>query len=152
MMRQDSVEQIGSIVCAMMERCDEIVERAADRKMCNFFLPRESRKRVDLVLSFVAALAQAPSMAPIVGLQPLFARLQDRVQAANAAVTSSLPPNCRSLITCISSGERFFLNLLLRGDSTALVLAKLLRPLALPLRQLFLLFAKKLHEQLTVGC
>ena len=39
-----------------------------------------------------------------------------------------------------------------RGDSTVLRLAKLARPLSVPLRQIFLLCSQKLHEQLTVGC
>lgn len=152
MTREEAYGEIGSIAEAMIAHCDEIADRGTSGKVCNLFLPREARKRVDLVLAFIAALAQAPSMALILELQPLLTDLQERVRAANAAVMSHLPPNCRSLITCISSGEQFFLNLLLRGDSTALVLAKLLRPLAIPLRQLFLIFAKKLHEQLTVGC
>ena len=35
-----------------------------------------------------------------------------------------------------------------RGDSTVLRLAKLARPLSVPLRQLILLCSQKLHEQL----
>ena len=152
MTREETVDQIGIIAKAMMARCDEIAGHGAEQKVCNMFLPHEARKRVDLVLAFIAVLAQAPSMAPIADAHPVLADLQRHLQLANAAVADCLPLNCRNLITCISSGEQFFLNLLLRCDSTALRLAKLAHPFSVPLRQLFLLCSQKLHEQLTVGC
>ena len=131
---QESVVKITSVVDKMIVRCDEIAACAQDRnkKACNIFTPNESRKTAQLCLAFVAALAEASSMA--------------------AVVASALPKNCRCLITCVASGEQFILNLLLRGDSTALRFAKLARPLSVPLRQLILLCSQKLHEQLTVGC
>lgn len=152
MTREETVDQIRIIAKAMMVRCDEIAGHGAERKVCNMFLPHEARKRVDLILAFIAVLAQSPSMAPIADAQPMLVDLQRHLQLANAAVVNCLPLTCRNLIACISSGEQFFLNLLLRGDSTAIRLAKLAHPLSIPLRQLFLLCSQKLHEQLTVGC
>ena len=106
----------------------------------------------DTVAIITDMLAEASSMAAVVASRPALELLAEHVQRANDAIASALPRNCRSLITCISSGEQFVLNLLLRGDSTALRLAKLARPLSVPLRQLILLCSQKLHEQLTVGC
>lgn len=148
---QNRVDQIEGIVCAMIARCDEIASCETGGKMCNMFLPREARKTVDLVLNFIAMVAQAPSMASIAELQVPLIDLQERARIANVAVANCLPSNCCSLIACISSGEQFYLNLLLRGDSAALSIARILRPLAIPVRQLILIFAKKLQEQLTVG-
>ena len=151
---QESVVKITSVVDKMIVRCDEIAACAQDRnkKACNLFAPREARKTAQLCLDFVAALAEASSMAAVVASRPALELLADHAQCANDAIASALPRNCRSLITCISSGEQFVLNLLLRGDSTSLRLAKLARPLSVPLRQLILLCSQKLHEQLTVGC
>ena len=151
---QESVIRIESVVDDLIARSDEIAACASHdgAKLCNLFVPREARKTVDLCLAFIAALAEASSMAAVVASHPALEALADRVKLANDAIASALPTNCRSLITCISSGEQFVFNLLLRGDSTALRLAKLARPLSVPLRQLFLLCSQKLHEQLTVGC
>ena len=153
-MMEESVVRIGAVVDKMIARCDEIAACAQDRgkKLCNLFTPREARKTAELCLAFIAAIAGASSMAAVVAARPALEVLADRAQCANDAIASALPKNCRSLITCISSGEQFVLNLLLRGDSTALRLAKLARPLTVPLRQLILLCSQKLHEQLTVGC
>ena len=153
-MMQESVVKITSVVDRMIERCDEIAACAQDRnkKACNLFAPREARKTADLCLAFVAALAEASSMAAIGASAPALEVLADHTQRANDAIASRLPRNCRSLLTCVASGEQFILNLLLRGDSTALRLAKLARPLSVPLRQLILICSQKLHEQLTVGC
>ena len=152
--QQESVIRIESVVDRMIARSDEIAACAqhGGKKVCNLFAPREARKTAELMLGFIAVLAEASSMAAVVASRPALELLADHAQAANDAIASALPKNCRSLITCISSGEQFVLNLLLRGDSTALRLAKLARPLSVPLRQLFLLCSQKLHEQLTVGC
>ena len=151
---QESMARIGLVVDKLIARSDEIAACATDRgrKVCNLFTPNESRKTAQLCLDFIAALAEASSMAAVVASRPALEALADHAQRANDAIASALPKNCRSLITCISSGEQFVLNLLLRGDSTALRLAKLARPLSVPLRQFFLLCSQKLHEQLTVGC
>ena len=146
--------RIGSIVDRLIARSDEIADSARPRgaQLCNLFTPHESRKTAQLCLDFIAALAEASSMAAVVESAPALEALADHAQRANDAIASALPKNCRALITCISSGEQFILNLLLRGDSTALRLAKLARPLSVPLRQLILICFQKLHEQLTVGC
>ena len=151
---EESVIRIRLVVDSLIARCDEIAAcaRHDGKKVCNLFAPREARKTADLCLAFNAALADASSMAAVLASAPALEALADHARAANDAIASALPKNCRSLITCISSGEQFILNLLLRGDSTALRLAKLARPLPVPLRQLFLLCSQKLHEQLTVGC
>ena len=151
---QESVARITSVVDRMIARCDEIAACAQDRgkKACNIFTPREARKTADLCLAVVAAIAGASSMAAIVASAPALEALAEHAQAANDFVAARLPKNCRSLITCVASGEQFILNLLLRGDSAALALAKIAHHMALPLRQIFLLCAQKLHEQLTVGC
>ena len=151
---QESVARIEQAVDKLIVRCDEIADSAkgSGKKLCNFFAPREARKTADLCLVFNAAIAEASSMAAVLAATPALEALADRARSANDTIASALPKNCRSLITCISSGEQFILNLLLRGDSTALRFAKLARPLSVPLRQLFLLCSQKLHEQLTVGC
>ena len=151
---QESVTRVEQSVDKLIVRCDEIADSAkgGGKKLCNFFAPREARKTADLCLAFNAALAEASSMAAVVASAPALEVLADHAQRANDAIASALPRNCRSLITCLSSGEQFILNLLLRGDSTALRFAKLARPLSVPLRQLLLLCSQKLHEQLTVGC
>ena len=151
---QESVDKITLVVDRMIARCDEIAACAQDRgkKACNIFTPREARKTADLCLAFIAAIAGASSMAAVVASAPVLEALAEHAQAANDFVAARLPKNCRSLITCIASGEQFILNLLLRGDSTALALAKIAHHMALPLRQVFLLCSQKLHEQLTVGC
>ena len=151
---QESVIRITSVVDKMIVRCDEIAACAQDRnkKACNLFAPREARKTAQLCLAFVAAIATASSMSAIAASAPALEVLADHAQSANDAIASHLPKNCRALITCIASGEQFILNLLLRGDSTALRLAKIAHHMALPLRQIFLLCSQKLHEQLTVGC
>ena len=151
---QESVARIEQAVDKLIVRCDEIADSAkgSGKKLCNFFAPREARMTVERCLAFNAALADASSMAAVLAATPALEALADRARAANDAIASALPKNCRSLITCISSGEQFILNLLLRGDSTALRFAKLARPLSVPLRQLILLCSQKLHEQLTVGC
>ena len=151
---QESMARIGLVVDGLIARSDEIAAcaRHDGKKVCNLFAPREARKTAELMLGFIAAIAEASSMAAVVACAPALEALVEHAQAANDAIASALPKNCRSLITCISSGEQFVLNLLLRGDSTALRLAKLARPLSVPLRQLILLCFQKLHEQLTVGC
>ena len=151
---QESVVKITSVVDRMIARCDAIADCAQNhgKKACNIFTPNESRKTAQLCLDFVAAIAGASSMAAVVASHLALEALAEHAQAANDAIASRLPKNCRSLITCVASGEQFILNLLLRGDSTALKFAKLARPLSVPLRQLFLLCSQKLHEQLTVGC
>ena len=151
---QESVTRITSVVDKMIARCDEIANcaRRDGKKVCNLFAPREARKTADLCLAFVAAIAGASSMAAVVASRPALEALAEHAQTANEAIASALPKNCRSLITCVASGEQFILNLLLRGDSTALALAKIAHHMALPLRQIFLLCSQKLHEQLTVGC
>ena len=151
---QESVVKITSVVDKMIVRCDEIAAcaRHDGKKVCNLFAPREARKTADLCLAFIAALAEASSMAAVVVSRPALEVLADHAQRANDAIASALPKNCRSLITCVASGEQFILKLLLRGDSTALRLAKLARPLSVPLRQLFLICFQKLHDNLTVGC
>ena len=151
---QESVARIEQAVDKLIVRCDEIADGAkgGGKKVCNFFAPREARKTADLCLAFNAALADASSMAAVLASAPALEALADRARSANDTIASALPTNCRSLITCIASGEQFILNLLLRGDSTALRFAKLARPLSVPLRQLILLCSQKLHEQLTVGC
>ena len=151
---QESVIRIGSVVDKLIARSDEIAACASHdgKKVCNLFAPREARKTAELMLGFIAALAEASSMAAVVASRPALELLADHAQCANDAIASALPKNCRSLITCVSSGEQFILNLLLRGDSTALALAKIAHHMALPLRQIFLLCSQKLHEQLTVGC
>ena len=154
MQKEEAIARIGLAVDKLIMRSDEIAAcaKGQGKKPCNLFVPREARKTVQLCLDFVAVIASAPSMAAVVASAPALEALADHAQQANDAIASALPRNCRSLITCISSGEQFVLNLLLRGDSTALRLAKLARPLSVPLRQLFLLCSQKLHEQLTVGC
>ena len=151
---QESVARIGSVVEAMVARCDEITACAQDDgcKVCNLFLPRESRKTIQLCLDFTAAIATASSMSAIAMARPALATLADRAAAANNAIAAQLPRDSRNLIACISAGEQFILNLLLRGDSTALALAKIAHHLSLPLKQILLLCSQKLHEQLTVGC
>ena len=151
---EESVDKITLVVDKMIARCDEIAACAQDRgkKACNIFMPREARKTADLCLAFVAAIAGASSMAAVVASAPALEALADRARSANDTIASALPKNCRSLITCVASGEQFILNLLLRGDSTVLALAKIAHHMALPLRQIFLLCSQKLHEQLTVGC
>ena len=151
---QESVARIEKAVDKLIMRCDEIADSAkgSGKKLCNFFAPREARKTADICLVFNAAIAEASSMAAVLAATPALEALADRARAANDAIASALPKNCRSLITCIASGEQFVLNLLLRGDSTALALAKIAHHMALPLRQIFLLCSQKLHEQLTVGC
>ena len=151
---QESVARITSVVDRMIARCDEIAACAQDRgkKACNIFTPREARKTADLCLAFVAAIAGASSMAAIVASAPALEALAEHAQAANDFVAARLPKNCRSLITCVASGEQFILNLLLRGDSAALRLAKIAHHLTLPLKQVLLICFQKLHEQLTVGC
>ena len=154
MQKEEAIARIGLAVDKLIMRSDEIAACAKcnGKKPCNLFVPREARKTVQLMLDFIAAIASASSMAAVVAAAPALEALADHAQHANDVLASALPRNCRSLITCISSGEQFILNLLLRGDSTALRLAKLARPLSVPLRQVFLLCSQKLHEQLTVGC
>ena len=151
---QESVIRIGSVVDNLIARCDEIAACASHdgAKLCNLFAPREARKSVELMLDFVAAIAAASSMAAVVSAAPALDALADHAKSANDAIASSLPRNCRSLITCFAAGEQFILNLLLRGDSTALALAKIASHLTIPLKQILLLCFQKLHEQLTVGC
>ena len=151
---QESVVQIGSAVDKLIARSDEIAACASHdgAKLCNLFTPREARKSAELMLDFVAAIASASSMAAVAAAAPALEALAARAKSANDAIASALPRNCRSLITCFAAGEQFILNLLLRGDSTALRLAKIASHLTLPLKQLLLLCFQKLHEQLTVGC
>ena len=154
MTMNESAARIGQVVDAMIMRCDEIASCAGDPgcRLCNLFAPRESRRSVQLMLDFVSALATASSMRAVLAVAPALEVLSDRARAANDAIAASLPRNCRSLITCLASGEQFVLNLLLRGDSTALALAKIAHHLTLPLKQILLICSQKLHEQLTVGC
>lgn len=154
MQKEEAIARIGLVVDKLIVRSDEIAACAQHdgKKLCNLFTPYEARKTAQLCLDFIAAIAEASSMAAVVASRPALELLADHAQRANDAIASALPRNCRSLITCVSSGEQFVLNLLLRGDSTALRLAKLARPLTVPLRQVLLLCFQKLHEQLTVGC
>ena len=154
MTQQESVIRIGSAVDKLIARCDEIAVCSSHggARLCNLFTPREARKSVDLMLDFISVIAQASSMSAAATLQPAFAALADHAKSANDAIASALPRNCRSLITCFAAGEQFILNLLLRGDSTALRLAKIASHLTLPLKQILLLCFPKLHEQLTIGC
>ena len=151
---QESVDRITSVVDKMIARCDEIADCAPHdgARICNLFAPRDARKSVELMLDFIAAIASASSMAAVVATAPALEALADHAKSANDAIASALPRNCRSLITCFAAGEQFILNLLLRGDSTALALAKIAHHLTLPLKQILLLCSQKLHEQLTVGC
>ena len=151
---QESVIRIGSVVDKLIARCDEIAACASHdgAKLCNLFAPREARKSVELMLDFVAAIAAASSMAAVAAAAPALEALAAHAKSANDAIASALPRNCRSLITCFAAGEQFILNLLLRGDSTALALAKIASHLTIPLKQILLLCFQKLHEQLTVGC
>ena len=68
------------------------------------------------------------------------------------AVVDAMIMRCDEIADCASDPGCRLCNLLLRGDSTALALAKIAHHMALPLRQIFLLCSQKLHEQLTVGC
>ena len=151
---QESVVQIGKTVDNLIARSDEIAACASQdgARLCNLFAPREARKSVELMLDFVAALASVSSMAAVAVAVPALEALAAHAKSANDAIASALPRNCRSLITCFAAGEQFVLNLLLRGDSTALALAKIASHLTLPLKQILLLCFQKLHEQLTVGC
>ena len=151
---QISVARLGQTTDKLIARCDEIAACAArdEAKLCNLFSPHESRKSIQLMLDFVAALAEASSASALAASRPAFEALADRASAANDAIASRLPRNCRSLITCLAAGEQFVLNLLLRGDPSASRLAKIVRPLSLALKQILLICFQKLHEQLTVGC
>ena len=151
---QESVIRIGSVVDKLIARCNEIAACASQdgARLCNIFTPREARKSVELMLDFVATLASVSSMAAVAAAAPALEALAAHAKSANDAIASALPRNCRSLITCFAAGEQFILNLLLRGDSTALALAKIASHLTLPLKQILLLCFQKLHEQLTVGC
>ena len=151
---QESVIRIGSVVDKLIARCDEIAACASHdgARLCNLFAPREARKSAELMLDFVAAIASASSMAAVVTAAPALEALAAHAKSANDAIASALPRNCRSLITCFAAGEQFVLNLLLRGDSTSLALAKIASHLTIPLKQILLLCFQKLHEQLTVGC
>ena len=150
---QETAARISSLSGRMIARCDEIVmcAQGCGKKVCNLFAPLEARKTVRLCLEFIAVIAQASSTSAILAAHSEISALASAAARANTAVARCLPAHSRSLITCISSGEQFYLNLLLRGDSAALSIARILRPLAIPVRQLFLIFAKKLQEQLTVG-
>ena len=151
---QESVARIGLAVDNLIMRCDEYAAcaRSHGAKLCNLFIPREVRKTVQLMLDFITALAEASSMAAVVASAPALDALAEHAAQANDVIASALPRNCRSLITCIAFGEQFILNLLLRGDSAALRLAKIAHHLTLPLKQVLLICFQKLHEQLTVGC
>ena len=151
---QESVARIGLAVDNLIMRCDEYAAcaRSHGAKLCNLFTPNENRKTAQLCLDFIKAIAEASSMAAVVASAPALDALAEHAAQANDVIASALPRNCRSLITCIASGEQFALNLLLRGDSTALRLAKIAHHLTLPLKQVLLICFQKLHEQLTVGC
>lgn len=151
--KSESSSRIVAVVRLMVARCDEIASCGQDsgHKICNFFDSHESRKTVRLWQEFIEVIAMS-SKSAIAAARPELQVLAAHIRSANDAIVNSLPPTSRNLITCISAGEQFILNLLLRGDSTALRLAKLARPLSVPLRQLILLCSQKLHEQLTVGC
>ena len=151
---QESVARIGLAVDNLIMRCDEYAAcaRSHGAKLCNLFIPREVRKTVQLMLDFITALAEASSMAAVVASAPALDALAEHAAQANDVIAAALPRNCRSLITCIASCEQFILNLLLRGDSEALRLARIAHHLTLPLKQVLLICFQKLHEQLTVGC
>ena len=151
---QESVARIGLAVGNLIMRCDEYAAcaRSHGAKLCNLFMPNENRKTAQLCLDFIKAIAEASSMAAVVASAPALDALAEHAAQANDVIASALPRNCRSLITCIASGEQFILNLLLRGDSAALRLAKIAYHLTLPLKQVLLICFQKLHEQLTVGC
>ena len=151
---QETAARISSLSGRMIARCDEIVmcAQGCGKKVCNLFAPLEARKTVRLCLEFIAVIAQASSTSAILAAHSEISAIAFAAARANTAVARCLPAHSRCLITCISSGEQFFLNLLLRGDSTARTLAKLVRPLSAPIGKLFLICSQKLHEQLTVGC
>ena len=151
---QESVARIGLAVDNLIMRCDEYAAcaRSHGAKLCNLFMPNENRKTAQLCLDFIKAIAEASSMAAVVASAPALDALAEHAAQANDVIASALPRNCRSLITCIASGEQFILNLLLRGDSEALRLARIAHHLTLPLKQVLLICFQKLHEQLTVGC
>ena len=151
---QESVARIGLAVDNLIMRCDEYAAcaRSHGAKLCNLFMPNENRKTAPLCLDFIKAIAEASSMAAVVASAPALDALAEHAAQANDVIASALPRNCRSLITCIASGEQFILNLLLRGDSAALRLAKIAHHLTIPLKQVLLICFQKLHEQLTVGC
>ena len=151
---QESVARIGLAVDNLIMRCDEYAAcaRSHGAKLCNLFMPNENRKTAQLCLDFIKAIAEASSMAAVVASAPALDALAEHAAQANDVIASALPRNCRSLITCIASGEQFILNLLLRGDSAALRLARIAHHLTLPLKQVLLICFQKLHEQLTVGC
>ena len=154
MTQQESLVRIEQTVTKLIARCDEIAACASHdgARLCNLFAPREARKSAQLMLDFLSAIALVPSMRTIAAVAPALEALAARAKSANDTIASALPRNCRSLITCFAAGEQFGLNLLLRGDSTALRLAKIAHHLTLPLKQILLLCFQKLHEQLTVGC
>ena len=151
---QESVARIGLAVDNLIMRCDEYAAcaRSHGAKLGNLFMPNENRKTAQLCLDFIKAIAEASSMAAVVASAPALDALAEHAAQANDVIAAALPRNCRSLITCIASGEQFILNLLLRGDSAALRLAKIAHHLTLPLKQVLLICFQKLHEQLTVGC
>ena len=151
---QESVARIGLAVDNLIMRCDEYAAcaRSHGAKLCNLFAPREARKTAELMLGFVAAIADASSMSAVAASAPALDALAEHAAQANDVIASALPRNCRALITCIASGEQFIMNLLLRGDSAALRLAKIAHHLTLPLKLVFLICFQKTHEQLTVGC
>lgn len=151
---QESVARIGLAVDNLIMRCDEYAAcaRSHGAKLCNLFMPNENRKTAQLCLDFIKAIAEASSMAAVVASAPALDALAEHAAQANDVIAAALPRNCRSLITCIASGEQFILNLLLRGDSAALRLARIAHHLTLPLKQVLLICFQKLHEQLTVGC
>ena len=151
---RESVARIGLAVDNLIMRCDEYAAcaRSHGAKLCNLFTPNENRKTAQLCLDFIKAIAEASSMAAVVASAPALDALAEHAAQANDVIASALPRNCRSLITCIASGEQFILNLLLRGDSAALRLAKIAHHLTLPLKLVFLICFQKIHEQLTVGC
>ena len=151
---QETAARISSLSGRMIARCDKIAmcAQGCGKKVCNLFAPLEARKTVRLCLEFIVVIAQASSTSAILAAHSEISAIASAAARANTAVARCLPAHSRSLITCISSGEQFFLNLLLRGDSTARTLAKLVRPLSAPIGNLFLICSQKLHEQLTVGC
>lgn len=154
MNKEESAKRIEVAAAAMSARYEEIATAAKESKQAvwNIFTPRESRKTVRLVQDFIAAIARSSSMSAVTAARPTLQQLEKHTQMANAAVSDRLPPPCRNLIACIAAGEQFYLNLLLRNDRTALSLAKLLRPIFLPLRELLLICSRKLFDQLSVGC
>ena len=87
---QESVIRIESVVGKLIARSDEIAAcaRHDGKKVCNLFAPREARKTAELMLGFIAVLAEASSMAAVVASRPALELLADHAQCANDAIAA----------------------------------------------------------------